>query len=116
MTHESEAEFADAVAEWFETAYGRQNVEREVWLPRVRWYCDIVVAADPATLFVEVENDADSIRSGIAQALGYAATEPITGVPVLVTPKGHLDTERVRRLREATPVIVREFDGEGFVE
>lgn len=117
MTHKSEADFADALAEWFEHVYGRSNVEREVYLSDVRWYVDLVVHADPVTFYVEVENDAESLRRGMAQALAYAAADPVTGVPVLITPKGHLDSERVRRLRESAPVVIREFDTEsgGFV-
>lgn len=110
MTHEYEVTFADAVEEWFRQKYGRDAVETGVYQPEPYWFVDIVVDTGYATLFIEVENDAGSVRNGIAQALGYAAADPVKGVPMVVTPVGHVDSADVRRLRRETHVLVREFD------
>lgn len=112
MTHEPETDFAESVAYWFETVYGTENVQREVYQPEPRWFVDIVVDVGFATLFIEVENDAKSVRPGIAQALGYAAADQVAGVPVVVTPAGHLTDAKIERLRRSTTVPVREFDAE----
>lgn len=110
MTHEPESDFEHRVADWFRDAYGPRAVDTQVWLPGPRWYCDIVVDAGWCALYIEVENDEDSVRPGSAQAMGYAATDPVRGVPVVVTPKGHLDSERARLIR-TSGVLLREFDG-----
>lgn len=110
MTHKTESNVQPAVARYFIDEYGGENVELQQYQPGPRWYCDIVVQLDWATLFIEVENDADSVRSGIAQALGYAAADPVGGIPMVVTPAGHLNSERIDRLRRSSAAIVREFD------
>jgi len=100
----------DALVAWFEERVGPENVQRQVYQPGPRWFVDIVVEVGYATLYVEVENDADSVRPGIAQALGYAAGDTAAGVPVVVTPKGQLHDAKVQRLRHSSTVLVREFD------
>lgn len=111
MPHESEAEFADWVAEWFRQQYGADAVEKQVWLPDERWYADLVVDCGWCRLFVEIENDADSVRPGFGQAAGYAGTDHVEGRHLVVTPPDHLDADRAEALRNRGAHI-REFDGE----
>lgn len=113
MTHSPEKPFEDAVVDWFREQYGDENVEQQRWQPDPRWYCDVVVETPYAILFIEIESRASEIRPGIAQALGYCAEEPAIGVPMVVTPVGHLDEPRVARLATSSTVVVREFDPEG---
>lgn len=112
VTHEPEFDFVDYVEEWFRHRYGAENVEREHYQPMPNWYCDLRVDTGYATLYIEVENDSGSIRSGIAQALGYAAEDQTAGVPMVVTPRGHINNEKIERLRQSSTVVVREFDAE----
>lgn len=112
MTHEPESGIEPLVADWFRERHGERRVETQAYQPGPRWYCDIVVQLDWATLFVEIENDADSVRDGVAQAIGYAGSDRIGGVPMVVTPVGHLDDARADRLRRNSSVLIREFDGE----
>lgn len=111
MTHETEREFRVHVREWFERQWGHSAVETDVYQPGPRWFVDLVVQAEPVTLYVEVENDAASIRDGVGQALGYAAGRE-HGVPLVVVPAGHTEPERVRRLRATQAVQIRAFDAE----
>lgn len=110
MVHEPEKDFEPAVRDWFAEAYGEDAVDTQVYQSEPRWYCDIVVDVGFAKLFIEVENDDRAIRPGMAQAMGYAADDPVRGVPMVVTPKDHLDKERLRRLRSNGIILVREFD------
>lgn len=112
MTHKYETEFEKDVVEWFEHYYGEDRVESQVYQSEPRWYCDVVVDVDFATLYIELESRASEVRPGISQALGYAADDLEEGVPMVVTPKGHVDKERLRRLRMNTTALIREFDGE----
>lgn len=114
MTHVFEHEIEPRVAEWFEQEYGETCVETQVYQPETQWYCDIVVDVGFGRLYIEVENDSGSVRSGIAQALGYAAQDSVAGIPMVVTPVGHLDRTRVDRLRQNTGCLVREFDEEAL--
>lgn len=109
VTHEPEKDVEPAVAGWFEVAYGADAVERQAYLPDVRWFCDVVVECGWCTLYVEVENDSASVRPGAAQAAAYAGTDP-AGVPAVVVPEGHTDGARVEAVRRGTGVLVREFD------
>jgi len=56
--------------------------------------------------------DAGSARPGVAQAVGYAGTDPARGIPMVVTPAGHVDRHRLVALREGSPALIREFDTE----
>lgn len=111
-THRPEKPFEDDVAHWFACRYGEENVDTQVWQPEPRWYCDIVVTTGFATLYIECESRASEVRHGIAQALGYAADDPVAGIPMVITPKGHLNEKKVSRLRQSTTVAIREFDAE----
>lgn len=110
MTHGEEDTFHDSVVGWFKRIFGHQNVHENVYQPEPYWFVDLVVDLPFCRFYIEIENDADSIRPGIAQAQAYAAAEPVSGVPMVVTPKGHL--EDAARLRASTPAIIREFDAE----
>lgn len=112
MTHSREAPFEDILAEWFRERYPDTNVTQQVYQPGPRFYVDIVVEFPFGTLYIETESDANEVRSGVAQALGYCADDLVMGIPVVVTPKGHLDDAKVRRLRQSTTVLIREFDEE----
>lgn len=111
MTHEPEAEIEPLVADWFRDRYGEGNVEQQAYLSGVVWFCDIVVDVGFARLYVEVESRASEVRPGIAQAAAYAGTDPI-GVPLVVTPKDHIDPERREAYRRGTSVLIREFNDE----
>lgn len=110
MTHITETTFGHAVVHWFEDTFGPDAVQTQVYQPEPYWFVDLVVDVGFARLFVELENDARSVRSGVAQALGYAGADIRFGVPMVVTPKGHLDGEKIRRLRQSSTVLIREFD------
>lgn len=112
MTHSDEKPFEIALADWFAERYGEGSVKTQVYQPEPRWYCDIIVDTGYATLFVECESRAGEVRHGIAQALGYAAADRRKGVPMVVTPAGHLTDAKVQRLQQSTTVVVREFDAE----
>lgn len=117
MTHIDEIDFEMAVAEWFRATYGDDAVEQQVYQDGPYWFADIVVDLDFATLYVEVENDADSVREGVGQAIGYAAVLPNEGIPMVVTPEHHLDDDEVARLSKGSSVVIREYsvDDGGFV-
>lgn len=110
MTHIYESEFGKSVVEWFESYYGEDAVETQVYQSEPRWFCDIVVDVTFGTLYIEVESRASEVRPGVSQTLGYAADDIERGVPMVVTPKGHVDEERLRRLRMNSTVLIREFD------
>lgn len=107
MTHLDEDEFRDRVAAWYRDRDMR--VATEVYQPGPYWFADIVVTGDDITRYIEVENDADSIRAGVGQAIGYAGADP-NGVPMVVVPNGHTESPDVQRLRQGSRVIVRAFD------
>lgn len=107
--HTPEGDFEPEVAEWFERRYGEDAVRRQVWLGGYRWFCDVVVECGWCTLYVEVENDAGSVRPGFGQAAGYAGTDPNEGLHLVVVPAGHTDEARLDALRREG-AFVREFD------
>lgn len=110
--HKPETDIEPLVADWFREQYGDDAVETQGYQSDPRWFCDIVVDTGWARLFVEVENDADAVRPGTAQAQGYAGDDPVRGVPMVVTPKDHIDPVRAERLRRGGNCLIREFDGE----
>lgn len=110
MTHEPERDFQPAVADWFRDRYGTDAVETGAHIDDPDWYCDIVVDVGFAVLYIEVENDADAVRPGLAQALGYAADDEVAGVPMVVTPVDHIDDTRADYLRRSSHALIREFD------
>lgn len=115
--HRPEAPFEDQVADWFRAKYGDQHVEQQRYQRGPRWFCDVYVDTGHVRLFIETESRASEVRSGLAQALGYAAEDPAFGVPMVVAPVGHLpsDSERLNRLRQSTTVPILTFDPENGV-
>lgn len=111
MTHEAERAIGDEVVEWFEDQYGEDNVHREYYIADTGCFCDILVETGWCSLYVELENDKESIREGMGQAMEYAGNDKVTGVPMVITPEGHVNEERIRHLRN-NGVLVREFDGD----
>lgn len=109
MTHKPEAQIEPAVAEWFREEYGEENVGTQVYLSGVSWYCDIVVNVGFGRMYIEVESRASEVRPGLAQAAGYAATDAM-GIPLVVTPKDHIDPARYEAYRRGSGVLIREFD------
>lgn len=109
MTHLAEDEFRDIVAEWYRAR--DMHVATEVYQPGPYWFVDLIVTEDDITRYIEVENDKESVRSGTAQALGYAAGDP-NGIPMVVVPKGHTETPDVDLLRDGSRAIIRAFDAE----
>lgn len=118
MTHRSERSFEDIVESWFIDEYGVENVYRQVYQPGPRWFVDLVVYLPFATLFIEIESRATEIRPGVSQCLGYAAADPRRGIPMVITPPGHLRDRKVNRLSKSSTVVIVEFDEEEerFVE
>lgn len=111
MTHLSEDEFTGVVHRWWIERVGEANVHREVYQPDPYWFVDLVVERPEVTWYIEVENDAGSIRHGVGQALGYAADHP-AGEPMVIVPADHTHRPDVDRLRESQAVLIREFDAE----
>lgn len=114
-THSPEAPFEDDLAQWFSLRYGEENVEQQQYQSEPRWYCDITVQTGYATLYIETESRSSEVRSGLAQCLGYAADDLVAGIPMVVTPKGHLSEKKVNRLRKSVHAPIREFDEEAGV-
>lgn len=111
--HRPEAPFEDNLANWFRAAYGAENVEQQYYQPGVRWFADLRVELPFADLYVETESRSSEVRAGISQALGYAADNLQSGVPVVIAPAGHLpNAERMKRLRMKHSVLVRAFNEE----
>lgn len=113
-SHQPEAPFEDQVADWFRAKYGEEHVQQQRYQQGPRWFCDIFVDTGHVKLFIETESRAGEVRSGLAQALGYAAEDPAFGVPMVVAPVDHLpaDSERLSRLRQSTVVPILSFDPE----
>lgn len=104
MTHESEREYADAVEEHLVDLFGRRAVDREHYVSDTGAFADFWVDLGVVILAVEVENDEDSVRPGVAQALEYALNDP-RAVPVVVTPPGHVEDAQVQAMRAICPIV-----------
>lgn len=111
MTHFPEDSFERTVADWFRNQYGEHCVETQQYQADPYWFVDIVVNTGWCQLYVEIENDARAVRHGVAQSEGYAGAD-VHGIPMVVTPKGHLDPVRAERLRRGGAALIREFDAE----
>lgn len=110
--HTPEAPFEDQVATWFRARYGEENVTQQHYQSEPRWFVDIRVDVGYATLYIETESRSYEVRSGVAQSLGYSAEDLVAGVPMVIAPKGHIQEEKINRLRQSTTVAIREFDEE----
>lgn len=112
MVHRTEKSFEDIVEQWFIDEYGEENVHRQVYQPGPRWFVDLVVVFPFATLFIEIESRASEIRPGVAQALGYAASDTRRGLPMVILPMDHLYDPKVERISQSNTVAIVEFDDE----
>lgn len=104
MTHVSEAHFTHHVDRYLRALFGDGTVERQKWLPGTTAYADFWVDLGIVVLAIEVENDADSVRNGVAQAFEYAANDP-RAVPVVLVPSGHVEAAQVDALRAYCPIV-----------
>jgi len=101
----SEATFADrVVTPRLETLFGSDAVEHERYLDGTGGYADYWVDLGVVTLAIEVENDADSVRSGVAQALEYAQNDD-RALPAVITPEGCVDEAQADQLRDICPIV-----------
>lgn len=103
-THEPEDTFTDKIERLYRDRYGDDAVERNRYLDETGRYCDLWVQTPDVTLAVEVENDADSIITGVGQTELYAAHSP-RAVPVVIVPDGHVDQPEWEFYRERSPVV-----------
>jgi hypothetical protein len=105
VTHISEAEFCTEYVEpLLSKHFGEDSWERTKWLDRTGCYADYWVDLGVFIAAIEVENDADSIRNGVGQAIEYAQNHP-RAVPMVLTPEGHVETAQVEALRPVCPII-----------
>lgn len=109
MTHLSEAAFVESLQERFERQFGADAIEREYWCDDTGCFADFWVDVGDLILAIEVENDEDSVRSGVAQALEYAANDP-RAVPVVYVPAGHVERAQVQALRSVCPIVEVDVD------
>lgn len=101
----SEAEFHDrVVTPRLQSRFGADAVEHEQYLEETTAYADYWVDLGVVILAIEVENDADSVRSGVAQALEYAQNDD-RAVPLVITVEGHVDAAQADQLRDICPII-----------
>lgn len=107
--HITEDEFTDIVETWWEDQVGVENVSREVYQPGPYWFVDLIVNRPEVDWYIEIENDRESIRDGVGQALGYASDYK-HGEPMIIVPAGHTAQSEVEALRKSQAVLVREFD------
>lgn len=110
MTHEPESGIQPAVVDYFVERYGADRVVAQDHLGSVDWFADVVVDCGWGRLYVEVENDADSVRAGAAQAGAYAGTDPVGGIGLVVAPADHLPRPARLAAIRRLGVLVRAFD------
>lgn len=113
MTHEAERDYDDVVADFFRDAFGDQWVDDSVELPSGR-RPDMVVQSPLQTLYVEVENDAESTIAGAGQACLYAGEgiyrNEEQALPVVVSP--HWDYPEHDYLRQFVVTVTVPTDYE----
>lgn len=110
MSDLSEAAFVEQLWQRFERQFDPVGIEHEKWLDETGCYADFWIEAGDLVLAVEVENDADSVRDGVAQALEYAGNHP-RAVPVVYVPRGHVEQAQVQALRAWCPIVEVGLDG-----
>lgn len=95
--------------DWFE------SVETQVYQDEPWWYVDVVARTPMATWYMELENDGNvsTIRSGMAQAMGYAqyANSP-RAIPAIVIPRDHGEEPDWSIMRKTFPGPALEYDTE----
>lgn len=103
--HLSEDDYALTVVKpWLDHHYGADNVEHEVRLAASERRVDFLVATPLCTWAIEVENDADAVNAGVAQALLYAAHRP-SWRPCVITPPDHFEQPERDMLDEHVRII-----------
>lgn len=107
MTHESERTFHDRVVVELEQRYGAANVETDKYLQASGRYADVWVDIEPIALAIEIENDWESVATGVGQALLYAQHDA-RAVPVVIVPPGHVESPERELLARYLPIV--EFD------
>lgn len=89
MTHDSERNYQERVADWFRSEYGDDSVLTNVYLPKTGRYVDLLVEIPPLSFAIEIENDWEACFKGVGQALLYGAES--NSIPVVIVPKGHVE-------------------------
>jgi hypothetical protein len=112
MTHEYESAFHERVHAWLREAHPEAEVAHEHQYPATDRIADFLVRREWCTLAIEVENDANAVVKGVGQAMQYAAHHP-NGVPVVVTPAGHVDRPEMDLYASATPAVMVELTDDG---
>lgn len=113
MTHEAESTFEDDVERYLYDEFGESAewIDDNVWLPGTSGYADFWVEFSDMAYAIEVENDADSIRPGCAQAMEYASPKNhYNAVPVVIVPEGHNEAAVTETFR-GYGVIIIEVEG-----
>lgn len=103
-THEPEDSFTDTIESLYRDRYGEDAVERDKYLDETGRYCDLWVDTPDVTLAIEVENDAESVITGVGQVELYAAHSP-RAVGVVIVPDDHIDVVEWEFYRERSPVV-----------
>jgi len=107
MTHVSETSLGDAVREALFDAFGVDTIEGQAHLDQTDRFADFIArrsGAQDIVYAVEVENDAESLTTGVGQAQLYAG-HFATGVPVVAIPENHVDQPEFDFLRDQTPGV-----------
>lgn len=110
MTHESEATYEERVVAALEDMYGEGNIITQKRFDVTGSVCDIVVRR-PIGLddfAIELENDADSVRGGAAQAAEYA--DQINGRGVVLVEPGHINFPEVVHVDANVDVHIFQWD------
>jgi len=101
----SEAKFHErVVGPRLRELFGVDAVEHEKYLDGTTAFADYWVDLGVVVLAIEVKNDADAVRSGVAQALEYAQNDD-RAVPVVVTPEGQVEQAQADQLRDICPIV-----------
>jgi hypothetical protein len=103
-THEPEDSFTDRIERQYRDRYGDDAVERDRYLDETGRYCDLWVQTPDVTLAIEVENDAESVITGVGQTELYAAHDP-RAVPVVIVPDDHIDQPEWLFYQQRTSVV-----------
>lgn len=111
MTHEPERTFEDHVEHELLGRFGAANVRRQPQLIATDRRPDFAVEGAFCEFLIELENDFESIWTGIGQATLYAAHRENT-VPVVAVPEGHIEEPEAMLIRARTPVVLWEVEYE----
>lgn len=104
MTHEDEHNIQEEVRGILEGEFGEDNVEEEKYLPETGRFVDFYVETALIDMAIEVENDFESVVTGVGQTLLYAQHE-LGAVPMVVIPEGHDEQPETDLLRREVAII-----------